>query len=121
MGLDFGIIRKRKGEAYKADTWDDIVWGRNCYEVRRTVLNNISTYDANKCEAELSIGTLNNLVIELAKSLENYNLNNEATLINDQYQKTLKFIFELAQGIFKDCLDYDFNDIKYEYRLIDSY
>ncbi len=121
MGLDFGIVRKKKGEAYASDAWEDVVWGRNCHEVKKIVLQNISTYDEEKFEAPLTIGTLNNLVVKLAESLENYNLNEKYTFEDDRYTKTLSFLSELTAGIYNHCTDYEFEGIEYEYKLIDSF
>ena len=122
MGLDFGIVRKRKGEAYESDGWEDVVWGRNCREVKKIVLENISTYGKEaKNEAPLTIGTLNNLVIKLAESLDSYNLNEKYTFEDENYQKTLIFLSELARGIYDGCLDYEYEEKEYEYKLIDSF
>lgn len=121
MGLDFIIQRKRKGEVYESDAWEEVVYGRNCWNVRDIVLKNISTYDEKTYTAKLNIGTLHNLVIKLAEDLKDYNLNNKETLKGDRYVKTMGFLGELASGLKEVALDYDFEDIEYEFRLIDSY
>lgn len=121
MGLDFGVVKKRKGKAYESDCWEDVVWGRNCHKVKEIVLDNISSYDKENCEAKLSIGTINNLIIKLAESLKSYDLNNKDTFENDDYTKTLDFLSGLAKGIYKDCIDYEYGGISYEYKLIDSF
>lgn len=121
MGLDFYIERRKKGEAYKSDGWEEIVVGRNCRKVKEIVLENISTYDRDKYEAKLTIGTLNNLVGKLAEYTSNRNLNEEWVFEDDDYTKTLNFLFQLARAVYEHCLDKEYNNIEYEYRLIDSY
>lgn len=121
MGLDFGIVKRRKGEAYKSDAWKDVVWGRNCHEVKSIVLRNIDTYNEATGTAELKIGTLNNLVIELAKSLDDFNLEEKNTLFDDDYVKTVAFLGELATSIAESAYDYVFEGIEYDFQLIDSY
>lgn len=120
MGLDFYIMKKRKGEAYRSDNWEETVYGRNCWSVRELVLDNISTYDSEKQEAELTIGTLNNLLIKLSENLKNYNLNDEDTFLLDDYTKLLDWISQLAKTIKVHCYWME-NGIEYEYMLIDSY
>lgn len=121
MGLDFIIQRKRKGEAYESDAWEEVVYGRNCYNVKKIVLENISTYDEEKNIAELTIGTLNNLIGKLAEYTSNRNLNEKWVFEDVDYTKTLNFLFQLARAVCEHCLDKEYNNIEYEYRLIDSY
>lgn len=121
MGLDFIIEKKRKGEAYESDAWEEVAYGRNCYKVKEIVLDNISTYDKDKFEAKLSIGTLNNLVGKLAEYTSNRNLNDDYTFEDDDYTKTLDFLSQLAKAINIHCLDKEYDGIEYEYRLINSF
>lgn len=121
MGLDFGIRRKKKGEAYASDAWEDMVYGRNCHKVKDIVLSNISTYDKDNYEAKLTIGTLNNLAIKLAESLKEYNLNNEDTFYNDDYTKTLDFLSQLSETIKQHCIDFEYDGFDYDYLLYDSF
>lgn len=121
MGLDFIIQRKRKGETYESDAWEEVVYGRNCHNVKKIVLENISTYDRDKFEAKLSIGTLNNLVGKLAEYTSSRNLNDDYIFEDDDYTKTLDFLSQLAKAIHDHCIDKEYDDIEYEYRLIDSY
>lgn len=121
MGLDFTIQRKRKGEAYGSDAWEEVVYGRNCHNVKKIVLENISTYDKEKCVAELTIGTLNNLIGKLAEYTSNRNLNEEWVFEDDDYVKTLDFLSQLARAVYEHCLAKEYDNIEYEYRLIDSY
>lgn len=121
MGLDFGIVKRRKGEAYASDAWQDMVWGRNCYEAKDIVLQNISTYDEATCTAELRLGTLNNIVVELAKSLDQYDMGDKDTLCDDNYVKTANFLGQLAIAMAEIATEYEFDGIEYEFQLIDSY
>lgn len=121
MGLDFIIKRKKKGEAYKSDTWQDVVVGRNCYNVKEIILNNISTYNKDTQIAELTIGTLNNLLMILTNELGNINLNDKYSITDDNYIRLLSFISELSNCIYRHCIDYTFDGIEYEYILVDSY
>ena len=118
MGLDFFIERKRKGKPYESNTWEEVVYGRNCYKVREIILQNISTYDQDTCEAKLTIGTLNDLIGKLAEYISSRNLNNEYIFCDDNYIKALDFLSQLAKVVYDHYFDYE-ND--YEYRLINSF
>lgn len=121
MGLDFGIVKKRKGEAYEANTWEDLVWGRNCRAVKEIVLENISTYDSEACEARLTIGTMNTLTAKLAEYIQRFDCNDLTNLVTDDYIKTVEFLGELSIGLATVIDDYIYEGIEYDFKLIDSY
>lgn len=121
MGLDFGIVKKRKGEAYAANAWEDLVWGRNCRAVKEIVLENISTYDSKTCEARLTIGTMNTLIMKLAEYIQQFDCNDLTNLATDDYVKTVGFLGDLSVGLAVVVDDYIFEGIEYDFKLIDSY
>lgn len=121
MGLDFIVQRKRKGEAYEASAWEDVVIGRNCHTAKEVVLDNISTYDEEKNMAKLTIGTMNQLVFKLSEKLQEFDLNDKDVFYDAAYSKTMAFLSELAKALAVAAIDYEFDGIEYDFRLIDSY
>lgn len=122
MGLDFFIQRHRTEEEYKSDAWEDVVYGRNCYHIREIVLNNISTYNKETQEGDLTIGTLNKLLYILSQELKEYNFSNYESLIYEHSaDKLFSFISQLAETIREDLIARDYDDIHYKYKLVDSY
>ena len=119
MGLDLYIKKKRKGEAYESSKWEDVAYTRNGWTVRQIILDNISTYDEDTYTAELTIGTLNEIIIELAKALKDFNFDDYVE--SSSYYKIANFLGQLASNLASDVVDMEEDNIFYEYCLIDSY
>ena len=119
MGLDLYIRKKRKGETYKSSKWEDVAYTRNGWTVRQIILDNISTYDEDTYTAELTIGTLNEIIIELAKALKDFNFDDYVE--SSSYYKIANFLGQLASNLASDVVDMEEDNIFYEYCLIDSY
>lgn len=120
MGLDLGIVRRRKGPAYEACAWDDVCWWRNCWAARDVILRSISTYDKEKCEAPLTIGAVQKMLENLIAEAKTYNLD-DCYDGDDALQKIYLCIGDLGHLLYQDMNDYEFERINYDYRLIDSY
>lgn len=119
MGLDLYIRKKRKGEAYESSSWDDMAYTRNGWEVRDIILDSISTYDPETYTAKLTIGTLNEIIVNLAEALKEYNFNDY--IDSSDYYKIANFLGELATSLASDVVEREEDDILYEYQLVDSY
>lgn len=119
MGLDLYIRKKRKGEAYESSNWEDVAYTRNGWTVREIVLDSISTYDEDNYTAKLTIGTLNEIIIELAEALKDFNFDNYVD--SSEYYKIANFLGQLASNLAADVVDMEEDNILYEYQLVDSY
>lgn len=122
MGLDLGIVRKRKGPAYEACEWEDVCWWRNCWEARIIILGSISTYDKETCEAPLTLGAIHQMLKNLIKEVEFYSLNDLSKIDTNALAKMYRCIGDLGKLLADDIWDYEFEeDVRWDYKLIDSY
>ena len=119
MGLDFGIEKKRKGEAYSTLTWEDAhdSW-RNCHEVKRIFCEIIETNDS--YVYPITIGAMQIIVKKLCDRLQEENFNDMDSIDDYQLTKLLCAISDLCT-IINDALWYYQQGIEYEYRVFDSY
>lgn len=122
MGLDLGIVKRRRGPAYEACEWEDVCWWRNCWEARDIILNSISTYSKEDCEAVLTIGAIQGMLKNLIAGADSYSLNDLAKIDTDALAKVYRCIGDLGKLLADDIWNYEFNsDIRWDYKLIDSY
>lgn len=119
MGLDFGIEKKRKGEAYTSLAWEDAhdSWC-NCHEVKRIFCETIETNDS--YVYPITIGAMQIIVKKLCDRLQEENFNNMDSINEYQLTKLLVAISDLCTIINDAIWDYQ-QGIEYEYRVYDSY
>jgi len=117
MGLDLGIVRKPKGPAYEACAWEDVCWWRNCWAARDIMLDSISTYDKENNEAMLTLGAIQKMLENLVKETSHVNFNKGLDALNDNILKIYLCIADLAKLLYNDAWE----DMEYEYKLIDGY
>ena len=119
MGLDFGIQKRRKGEAYENLRWEDAhdSW-RNCYEVKRIFSETIEFNDE-YCYP-ITIGAMQILIKKLSDELQKVNFNKMDEVDEYSVNKLLFAIEDLSKIISDAILDYQ-NGIDYEYRVFDSF
>ena len=119
MGLDFGIQKRRKGEAYSTLAWEDAhdSW-RNCHEVKRIFCETIETNDTYLYP--ISIGAMQIIVKKLCDRLQEENFNNMDEINDYQLTKLLCAISDLCTIINDAIWDYQ-QGIEYEYRVYDSF
>lgn len=119
MGLDFGIEKKRKGEAYAALSWDEAhdSW-RNCHEVKRIFYETIETNDS--YVYPITIGAMQILIKKLSDELQKVDFNKMDEVDNYNVPKLLCAIEDLTKIINDAIWDYE-NGIEYEYRVFDSF
>ena len=119
MGLDFGIEKKRKGDAYSSLAWTDAhdPW-RNCHEVKRIFCETIETNDS--YSYPITIGAMQVLIKKLADELQRVDFNDMDNVDNYSVPKLLNAISDLSEIINAAIFDYD-EGIEYEYRVYDSF
>ena len=119
MGLDFGIEKKRKGQAYSSLAWEDAhdSW-RNCYEVKRVFCETIETNDTGYYP--ITIGAMQVLVKKLSDRLQEENFNDLDYVDEYKVNKLLCAISDLCKIINEALWDYQ-QGIEYEYRVYDSF
>ena len=119
MGLDFGIQKRRKGEAYENLRWEDAhdSW-RNCHEVKRIFEETIEFNDA--YYYPISIGAMQILIKKLCDRLQEENFNDMDFIDDYQLTKLLCAISDLCKIINDAIWDYS-QGIEYEYRVFDSF
>ena len=119
MGLDFGIQKRRKGEAYENLRWEDAhdSW-RNCHEVKRifseTIKINDEYYDP------ITIGAMQILIKKLSDELQKVDFNKMNEVDEYSVNKLLCAIEDLSKIINDAIWDYQ-DGIEYEYRVFDSF
>lgn len=119
MGLDLGIVKRRKGEDYSMCSWDDVCWWRNCWQAREIILSCICTYDEEAHEALINLGAMQKMIEELTKEVSDRNISE--IVISDDTIKIYQCISDLAQIIHDEMWAWCWADPEYEYKLIDSY
>lgn len=119
MGLDFGIEKRRKGQAYSALIWEDAheSWC-NCHEVKRIFCETIETNDT--YSYPITIGAMQVIVKKLSDRLQKENFNDMDSIDDYQLTKLLCAISDLCNIINDALWDYD-QGIEYEYRVYDSF
>ena len=119
MGLDFGIQKRRKGDAYSSLAFEDahLPWC-NCHEVKRIFCETIEINDTDYYP--ITIGAMQIIVKKLCDRLQEENFNN-MDMINDyKLTKLLCAISDLCKIISDALWDYQ-QGIEYEYRVYDSF
>lgn len=119
MGLDFGIQKRRKGEAYKNLCWEDahISW-RNCHEIKKIFKETIE-FDDTYCYP-ISIGAMQILIKKLSDELQKVDFNKMEEVDEYSVNKLLCAIEDLTKIINDAIWDYS-QGIEYEYRVFDSF
>ena len=119
MGLDFGIQKRRKGEAYENLCWEDAhdSW-RNCHEVKRIFSETIEFND--EYYYPITIGAMQILIKKLSDELQKVNFNKMDEVDEYSVNKLLCAIEDLSKIINDAIWDYQ-NGIEYEYRVFDSF
>lgn len=119
MGLDLGIVKRRKGEAYSLCSWEDVCWWRNCWKARVIMLDCINSYDAEAQEAPINLGAMQKMIEELIKEVHSCNINEQ--VVSDDTIKIYQCISDLAKIIHDEMWSWYWGDPEYDYKLIDSY
>lgn len=119
MGLDFGIEKRRKGEAYQGLAWEEAhdPW-RNCHEVKDIFCKTIETN--NTYYYPITIGAMQVVVKKLTDRLQEENFNNIDAIDEYRVNKLLCAISDLCD-IIADALFENLDGIEYEYRVYDSF
>lgn len=119
MGLDFGIQKRRKGEAYENLHWEDAhdSW-RNCNEVKDIFRETIEFNDT--YHYPISIGAMQILVKKLSDELQKIDFNKMDEVDGYNVNKLLCAIEDLTKIINDAIWDYS-QGIEYEYRVFDSF
>ena len=119
MGLDFGIEKRRKGDAYSSLAWEEAHYSwRNCHEVKRIFCETIETNDT-YCYP-ITLGAMQIIVKKLCDRLQEENFNNMDQIDDYQITKLLCAISDLCKIISDTFWDYQ-QGIEYEYRVYDSF
>lgn len=118
MGLDFGIQRKRKGEAYKTLQWEDCCWWRNCHEVKEIFHETIEFND--DYEYPITLGAIQILIQKLSDELQTYNFNDMEDIDGYSIEKLLTAIADLSAILNEAIYQYE-QGIEYDYKVIDSF
>ena len=119
MGLDFGIQKRRKGEAYKHLKFENAheSWC-NCYQVKQIFKE---TIEFNKeCYYPISIGAMQILIKKLSDELQKVDFNKMDEVDDYRVNKLLCAIEDLTKIINDAMWDYS-QGIEYEYRGYDSF
>ena len=119
LGLDFGIQKRRKGEAYENLRWEDVhdSW-RNCHEVKRIFSETIEFDDT--YNYPISIGAMQILIKKLSDELQKVDFNNMEEVDDYGVPKLLCAIEDLTKIVNDAIWDYS-QGIEYEYRVFDSF
>ena len=119
LGLDFGIQKRRKGEAYENLRWEDAhdSW-RNCHEVKRIFSETIEFND--EYYYPITIGAMQILIKKLSDELQKVDFNKMDEVDEYSVNKLLCAIEDLSKIINDAIWDYQ-NGIEYEYRVFDSF
>ena len=119
LGLDFGIQKRRKGEAYDNLRWEDAhdSW-RNCHEVKRIFKETIE-FDDTYCYP-ISIGAMQILIKKLSDELQKVDFNKMEEVDDYSVNKLLCAIEDLTKIVNDAIWDYS-QGIEYEYRVFDSF
>ena len=119
MGLDFGIQKRRKGEAYENLRWEDAhdSWC-NCHEVKRIFKETIEFNDTGYYP--ITIGAMQILIKKLSDELQKVDFNKMDEVDEYSVNKLLCAIEDLSKIINDAIWDYQ-NGIEYEYRVFDSF
>ena len=119
MGLDFGIQKRRKGEAYENLRWEDAhdSWC-NCHEVKRIFNETIEFNDTGYYP--ITIGAMQILIKKLSDELQKVNFNKMDEVDEYSVNKLLCAIEDLSKIINDAIWDYQ-DGIEYEYRVFDSF
>ena len=119
LGLDFGIQKRRKGEAYENLRWEDAhdSWC-NCHEVKRIFNETIEFNDTGYYP--ITIGAMQILIKKLSDELQRVNFNKMDEVDEYSVNKLLCAIEDLSKIINDAIWDYQ-DGIEYEYRVFDSF
>ena len=119
MGLDFGIQKRRVGDAYKSLRWEDThnSW-RNCDEVKDIFRETIEFNDT--YYYPITIGAMQILIKKLSDELQKVDFNKKEEVDGYSVNKLLCAIEDLTKIINDAIWDYS-QGIEYEYRVYDSF
>ena len=118
IGLDFGIEKRRKGEAYKTLQFEDVCSWRNCHEVKRIFRETIEFNDTYLYP--ITIGAMQILIKKLSDELQEVNFNKMDEVDEFAAYKLLCAIEDLSKIISDAIWDYQ-QGIEYEYQVFDSF
>lgn len=118
IGLDFGIQKRRKGEAYSTLQFEDCCSWCNCYEVKDIFRETIKFNDT--YIYPITIGAMQILIKRLSDELQNVDFNNMDEVDDYTVNKLLCAIEDLTKIINEAIWEHE-QGIEYEYQVFDSF